>query len=244
MPSDSRLLLLVSGGASALAEASTIEDMSLAGSCSHITDEMIAGGKTIAEINARRKQCSLIKDGKLIQSFRGAEIRVYAISDVEGRFDRDHWLGHSATTSSSRFRKRVQRSSRRTGLPGNDAESKARQIGLGNPIRNQRRIALWRRIRTRMPRLGTFLSGAEPGVYIWGGEPTVVLPDRPGAAAGEIKASHWPWLSIFPAIPNICHPGSRHRRYRRSYSLLPVESRRWRLPGVIPRPRVRPCATC
>jgi len=82
LPDDSRVLLLVSGGASALAEAlpqgMTLDDLQA------ITDEMIAGGKTIAQINARRKQTSLIKDGKLIEAFGGEEIRVYAISDVEG----------------------------------------------------------------------------------------------------------------------------------------------------------------
>ena len=82
MPADSRVLLLVSGGASALAEALP-EDMTLA-DLQAVTDEMIAGGKTIAQINGWRKQASSIKDGKLVQAFSGAEIRVYAISDVEG----------------------------------------------------------------------------------------------------------------------------------------------------------------
>ena len=82
MPVDSRVLLLVSGGASALAE-SLPAGMSLA-DLQKIADEMIAGGKTIGQINTRRKQTSLIKDGKLVEDFNGAEIRVYAISDVEG----------------------------------------------------------------------------------------------------------------------------------------------------------------
>ena len=82
MQADSRLLLLVSGGASALAEAlpagMSLDDLRAQ------TDELIATGKTIAQINAWRKQNSRIKDGKLIEAFKGAEIRVYAISDVEG----------------------------------------------------------------------------------------------------------------------------------------------------------------
>ncbi len=82
MPAGSRVLVLVSGGASALAEALP-EDMTLA-DLQAVTDDMIAGGKTIAEINSRRKQASLIKDGKLIEAFHGAELRAYAISDVEG----------------------------------------------------------------------------------------------------------------------------------------------------------------
>ncbi len=82
MSQDGRLLMLVSGGASALAEALP-DGMSLA-DLQSITDEMISTGKTIGEINRRRKGTSLIKDGKLLQHFPGAEIRVYAISDVEG----------------------------------------------------------------------------------------------------------------------------------------------------------------
>ena len=82
LPADGRVLLLVSGGASALAEGLP-DDMSLA-DLQAIADEMIASGKTIGQINARRKQTSLIKDGKLVEAFKGTEIRVYAISDVEG----------------------------------------------------------------------------------------------------------------------------------------------------------------
>jgi len=78
----SQLLMLVSGGASALAEALP-DGMSLA-DLQSITDEMISTGKSIGEINSQRKETSLIKDGKLLQQFSGTEIRVYAISDVEG----------------------------------------------------------------------------------------------------------------------------------------------------------------
>ena len=82
MAPDSRLLMLVSGGASALAEAlpasMTLDVLQ------ETTDEMIANGSNIGEINAWRKQHSRIKDGKLIEAFKGAEVRVYAISDVEG----------------------------------------------------------------------------------------------------------------------------------------------------------------
>ena len=80
--SDSQLLLLVSGGASALSE-SLPEGMSLE-DLQSITDDMLSTGKTIGEINSKRKEFSQIKDGKLVEQFKGAEVRVYAISDVEG----------------------------------------------------------------------------------------------------------------------------------------------------------------
>ncbi|MFT4607848.1 MAG: glycerate 2-kinase, partial [Chitinophagales bacterium] len=82
LAADSRLLLLVSGGASALSEllpdGMSLEDLQA------ITDEMLSTGKTIGEINSKRKEFSQIKDGKLVGQFKGTEIRVYAISDVEG----------------------------------------------------------------------------------------------------------------------------------------------------------------
>ena len=82
LSADSKLLLLVSGGASALSESlpdgMSLEDLQA------ITDDMLSTGQTIGQINSRRKEFSQIKDGKLLAQFKGAEIRVYAISDVEG----------------------------------------------------------------------------------------------------------------------------------------------------------------
>ncbi|MGB5329187.1 MAG: DUF4147 domain-containing protein [Gammaproteobacteria bacterium] len=173
MPADSRVLLLVSGGASALAE-SLPEGMSLA-DLQAIADEMIAGGKTIGQINARRKQTSLIKDGKLVEAFHGAEVRVYAISDVEG--DGIETIGsglgdcHRArTTSSSRIIASNQIAREQAGL-------KANELGLTVRLNEE---SLYGDVFELAPVIGQHLQRAEPGVYIWGGEPTVILPDDPG----------------------------------------------------------------
>ena len=170
---DSRLLLLVSGGASALAEAMpagmTLDDLQAK------TDEMIANGKTIGEINAWRKQNSLIKDGKLIEAFKGAEVRVYAISDVEG--DSIDTIGsglgdcHRASVlTSSRViasnqiaREQVVKSALEQGL-----EVKVNEETLYGDLFQLGAV------------IGDTLRNAEPGVYLWGGEPTVVLPENPG----------------------------------------------------------------
>jgi hydroxypyruvate reductase len=164
MPADARVLLLVSGGASALAE-SLPEGMLLA-DLQAIADEMIAGGKTIGQINARRKQTSLIKDGKLVEAFHGAEIRVYAISDVEG--DGIETIGsglgdcHRARTVAS---SRIVASNQ---IARDQAEQKAVELGFTVDVFEL------------APVIGKQLQRAEPGVYIWGGEPTVILPDDPG----------------------------------------------------------------
>jgi hydroxypyruvate reductase len=173
MPADSRVLLLVSGGASALAEALP-EDMTLA-DLQAVTDEMIAGGKTIAQINGWRKQASSIKDGKLVQAFSGAEIRVYAISDVEG--DSISTIGSGIGDCH-----RAKVTARSTVIASNQiarehAVHKATELGL--TVR-QNEETLYGDVFELAPAIGNRLRDAEPGVYIWGGEPTVILPQNPG----------------------------------------------------------------
>ena len=173
MPDDSRLLMLVSGGASALAEALP-EGMSLE-DLQAIADEMIASGKTIGEINARRKQTSLIKDGKLIEAFNGAELRVYAISDVEG--DGIETIGsglgdcHRARAPA---RSRIIASNT---IARDEAGRLASELGYSVKMNEE---TLYGDVFDLAAVLGPTLRSAAPGVYIFGGEPTVVLPERPG----------------------------------------------------------------
>ncbi len=169
----SRLLLLVSGGASALAEALP-DDMSLE-DLQAMTDEMIAGGKTIAQINARRKQVSRIKDGKLIEVFNGAEVRSYAISDVEG--DGIETIGSGlgdCCCAGAKCRASIVASNR---IARERAARRARELGLEVVVDEE---SLYGDLFELAPKLAERLRDAAPGVYIWGGEPTVVLPEHPG----------------------------------------------------------------
>ncbi len=173
MPSDSRVLLLVSGGASALAEALP-EGMSLA-DLQALTDEMIAGGNTIGQINARRKETSLIKDGKLVEAFKGAEVRVYAISDVEGDS-----IGTIGSGLGDCHRAGITANS--TVIASNQiareyAAHRALDLGLNVRLNQE---SLYGDVFELVPVIAASLRQAEPGVYIWGGEPTVVLPECPG----------------------------------------------------------------
>jgi len=173
VPSDGRVLLLVSGGASALAEVLP-QGMSLV-DLQALTDEMIAGGKTIGQINARRKQTSLIKDGKLIAACNGAEVRVYAISDVEG--DSIGTIGsglgdcHRAAT---RAQSTVIASNQ---IAREAAVQQAHDLGLEVKFNQE---SLYGDVFELAASVGEQLRRAEPGVYIWGGEPTVILPQNPG----------------------------------------------------------------
>ena len=170
---DSRLLLLVSGGASALAEAlpasMTLVDLQAK------TDEMIASGNTIGEINTWRKQNSLIKDGKLVEAFKGAEVRVYAISDVEG--DGIDTIGsglgdcHRASVLAT---SKVIASNR---IAREQVSKTALEQGLVVRVNEE---TLYGDLFELAAEIGETLRNAEPGVYLWGGEPTVILPDNPG----------------------------------------------------------------
>lgn len=169
----SRLLLLVSGGASALAEALP-EGMALTDLQAE-TDAMIAGGKTIAQINARRKQISRIKDGKLIEVFQGAEARVYAISDVEG--DSIETIGSGlgdCCCAEAKCRARIIASN---GIARARAAQRALELGYEMRANEE---SLYGDVFELAPRIGALLEDAAPGIYIWGGEPTVVLPPNPG----------------------------------------------------------------
>ena len=173
MEADSRLLLLVSGGASALAEAlpagMSLDDLRAQ------SNELIATGKTIAQINAWRKQNSRIKDGKLLEAFQGAEIRVYAISDVEG--DAIDTIGsglgdchRTAVLATSKIIASNQ-------IAREQAAQKALELGYEVKANEE---ALYGDVLELAATLGDSLRNATPGVYLWGGEPTVMLPKNPG----------------------------------------------------------------
>jgi glycerate 2-kinase len=173
MDEDSRLLMLVSGGASALAEALP-DGMSLK-DLQSIADEMISTGKTIGEINSRRKETSLIKDGKLLQQFPGAKIRVYAISDVEG--DSISTVGSGIGDCH-----RASAEANSSIIASNQiARNKAAEtaISLGLEVK-QNEESLYDDVFELAKTIGPELQNAAPGVYIRGGEPTVVLPQNPG----------------------------------------------------------------
>lgn len=173
LTADSRLLLLVSGGASALSESlpngMSLEDLQL------ITDDMLSTGKTISEINAKRKEFSQIKDGKLLAQFKGSEIRVYAISDVEG--DSISTIGSGLGDC---HRAQVKASS--SIVASNQiSREQAQTIAASLDLKvNLNEETLYGDVFELAQKIGAVLKSAESGVYIWGGEPTIMLPNNPG----------------------------------------------------------------
>jgi len=173
LSTDSQVLFLVSGGASALAEALP-PDVSLS-ALKAMTDEMLATGKTINQINTRRKASSLIKGGKLIERFPGRQIRVYAISDVEG--DSIAVIGSGLGDTNRLPLKAISRIIASNKIARQAVASKAQQLGL-TVIENSE--TLYGDIFELADRLGPFIANAPSGVYLFGGEPIVTLPEHPG----------------------------------------------------------------
>jgi glycerate-2-kinase len=79
---DDRLLVLLSGGASALwsapVAAVSLEDKQV------LTDALLRAGVDIARINAVRKHLSRIKGGRLVEAAHPAAVWTLAVSDVAG----------------------------------------------------------------------------------------------------------------------------------------------------------------
>jgi hydroxypyruvate reductase len=96
---DARIVVLVSGGASALvcapAPGVTLADKR------EVTRAMLASGATIQEINVVRKHLSRIKGGGLARAARPREIRTLVVSDVIGGSAADVGSGPSVLDRST-----------------------------------------------------------------------------------------------------------------------------------------------
>lgn len=189
------LLFLVSGGASAVAECLP-EDVSLE-QWQTLTKDMIASGKTIAQINRKRKAVSLIKDGKLLQKFKGKQVLVLLISDVQG--DDISTIGSGIGDC-----KRVKVACETRLIATNEIARQAvvnavtlantaERVGLEVIVNEE---TLYEDVYRVSKRIAALLLEGKKGLYIFGGEPTIKLPKNPGnggrnqslalALAGEI----------------------------------------------------------
>ena len=222
---DARLVMLVSGGASALAEA--LPRGAELDALRRLNRALLGGGFDIAQINAARMRASGIKGGKLLRRFRGASAHVYAISDVRGddigiiggglgalggalpplpevsglpgkvgellaKFAAENKNdGENAAAPAFNYRARVIATNR----DARDAAEKfLRENGLCIAANEE---SLHRDIHAAAQRLGAALRDGPAGAYIWGGEPGVTLPPKPGRGgrnqslalllAGEIR---------------------------------------------------------
>ena len=172
-PPGSHLLLLVSGGASALAEAPgpgvTLADITA------LNRDLLASGQDIATMNAIRTRLSMIKGGGLLRHFKGHRVTVLAVSDTRG--DSIETIGSGIGLCVARpgliHEARIVASNT---VARSAAAAKVAELGL-------RVLGDTESLYDDVAAVAVLMTGMlppTPGVVIWGGEPTVVLPPHPG----------------------------------------------------------------
>lgn len=174
MTEGSHLLLLVSGGASSLAEdlvtGKTLDDLAA------LNRAMLAEGLDITAMNARRRQISRIKGGGLLAGFKGARADVLAISDVPGDDMMVIGSGIGALPDAYGFAAST-RIVASNSVARAAACDHARALGL-DVLGNEE--TLHDDLAALATRIGARLRTMPQGVLVLGGEPTVVLPPNPG----------------------------------------------------------------
>lgn len=174
MGTGARLLVLVSGGASALAEdpvpGVTLDDITA------LNRRLLADGLDITAMNAERRKLSRIKAGGLLSRFRGARADVLAISDVPGDDLAVIGSGIGCAPDGADF-DRTARIVASNAIAREAAAQAAIELGL--PVLANEE-ALHDDLDALASRWGPRLRDMASGVIVLGGEPTVVLPDHPG----------------------------------------------------------------
>ena len=200
VPDEAHLVVLLSGGASALVEK--LADGVTLDALRARTDELLAGGAAIDEINRTRRDLSRLKGGGLIDFLGDYRVTQLLISDVPGDRPEDIGSGPLVVPGSR------SAESGSAARDGSDPDPDATDAGTG-PARIDTRIIASSAIAQRAvvdaarerglhviqpsgsldgdveataERLAARLldPAAKPGVYVWGGEPTVRLPASPG----------------------------------------------------------------
>lgn len=202
-PADVEWLFLLSGGASSLVEvlpeAMTLDELQ------RVNAWLLASGWPIGRMNAVRRRLSRIKGGRLLDHLGGRPVRALLISDVPG--DDPAVIGSGLLAASedatpiddrglpdwlqarlaAADRAAARASSQRPAVTSTVVASldqaldaaAARAAALGYPVhRATARLdgdaaAAGRQIAAR-------LQAGVPGIYLWGGETTMQLPERPG----------------------------------------------------------------
>ncbi|MFT7593053.1 MAG: glycerate 2-kinase [Paracoccaceae bacterium] len=174
LPAGSRLLALISGGASSLAEdlvaGKTLADLAA------LNQHLLASGLDIEAMNTQRRKLSRIKRGGLLAAFQGAEAQVLAISDVPGDDLAVIGSGIGSAPDAPPFTFQAQ-------IIASNSHARDAAAAMA---RAQRLLVLACEetlhddLTALAPRLGARLNAMPPGVMILGGEPTVILPPNPG----------------------------------------------------------------
>ena len=174
MPTGSHLLLLVSGGASSLAE-DLVPGKSLS-DLAQLNKQLLAQGLDITAMNAERRKISRIKGGGLLSGFKGAKATVLAISDVPGDDLNVIGSGIGALPEGHGFDGTAQ-------IIASNSHARAAAVAQAK-AEGATVLADEECLHDDLPSLaaslGQRLREMPQGVMIFGGEPTVILPENPG----------------------------------------------------------------
>ncbi len=198
-PADAQLLVLISGGTSSLVDVlptgMTLDDLQV------LNKALLAGGLDIADMNRVRKSVSCIKGGRLARYIGARKVHCLLISDVPGDHIADigsgllcaepatglanvpeqlaHYVQADAVQMvDSTVWRQIDSHIVASLAHARQAVAEAAQAAGyavtvdSNFIRGD--------ATTAGCELGALLKQAAPGVYIWGGESTMVLPVNPG----------------------------------------------------------------
>lgn len=171
---NAHLLMLVSGGASALAEVP--EDGLTLADLQAENREMLAQGLDIHAMNARRKTLSRIKGGRLFEAFAGARVTSLAISDVEGdALDViGSGIGNPPLGRGFEVTRRIVASN---AIARRACVAAAREHGLIVQCNEEN---LYHDVTAVAEQIVDRVRNGDDGLYVFGGEPTVQLPPDPG----------------------------------------------------------------
>ena len=168
------LLLLVSGGASALAEhlRAGVDLQQL----EQLNQDMLASGADIEAINQQRSELSLIKAGQLLTHFNGLSVDVLAISDVPE--DNIAVIGSGIGSI-----QQVTKTNANTQIVGSNAMARQAIVNAAKfehfTVRaNQNN--LFGPIEQVANDIAEQLINGQSGIYVFGGEPNIKLPAKPG----------------------------------------------------------------
>ena len=204
LPADAHLLVLVSGGASALVEH-LADGMTLA-DLQAITGKLLADGYPIDVMNRLRRRLSCIKGGKLAAKVACGQVTQLLISDVPG--DSLAVIGSGplvplpADEATNHLPEELESLIRWSAPPSPAADdplwrrfdtdiiasSAIAQAAVATAVRDrglpliQSEGSLDGDVDDTARRIARRLQSpdATSGIYIWGGETTLVLPDNPG----------------------------------------------------------------
>ncbi len=174
MPPGSVLMVLVSGGASALAEDPT-EGKTLA-DLKALNQRLLGAGLDIGAMNHERRKLSRIKGGGLLARFHGAQVQVLAISDVPGDDLAiiGSGIGSAPKQHDFAFQAQIIASN---AIARDAAAAMARAQDITVLACDE---ALHDDLDVLARKIGPQIKAMGKGVLILGGEPTVVLPPNPG----------------------------------------------------------------